>query len=98
MTTIEKIVVEDDKIDDANFKQFQRLIRFLTDDQCRKALRQLVLGQPAEDAECAMLARIADYLAFGEKYAEMPREDAVKAFKANLTYENLKTAWERCGF
>ena len=95
MVTIE---VEDDKIDDANFKEFQRLIRFLTDEQCRKALRQLVLGQPADDAECAMLARIADYLAFGEKYSDMPREDAIKAFKGTLTYENLKTAWERCGF
>ena len=95
MVTIE---VEDGKIDDANFEEFQRLIRFLTDDQCRKALRQLILGQPADDAECAMLARIADYLAFGEKYSDMPRKDAIKAFRDTLTYENLKTAWERCGF
>ena len=95
MATIE---VENDKIDDTNFEEFRSLIRLLTDDQCRKALRQLVLGQPADDAECAMLARIADYLAFGEKYSDMSREDAIKAFKGTLTYENLKTAWERCGF
>ena len=95
MATIE---VENDKLDDTNFEEFRSLIRFLSDDQCRKALRQLILGQPADDAECAMLARIADYLAFGEKYAAMPREGAVKAFKGTLTYENLKTAWEKCGF
>ena len=95
MITIE---VEAEKVDDANFKEFQRLIRFLNDDQCRKALRQLILGQPADDAECAMLARIADYLAFGEKYSDMPREDAIEAFRDTLTYENLKDAWERCGF
>ena len=92
------IEVENDKIDDTNFEEFRSLIRFLTDDQCRIALRQLVLGQPTEDAECAMLARIADYLAFGEKYSDMSREDAIEAFRDTLTYENLKTAWERCGF
>ena len=92
------IEVEEGTLDDRNFMEFKSFIRFLSDDQCRVTLRLLVLGQPAEDAECAILARIADYLAFGEKYSDLPREDAIAAFKDTLTYENLKAAWEKCGF
>ena len=92
------IEVEDNALDADAFREFSSLIRHLSDDQCRKALRILVLGQPTESADTAMLARIADYLAFGAKYSGMEREVAVEAFKDTLTVDNLRDAWEKCDF
>lgn len=97
---MEKVVVEveDNRLDDDAFRQLKSLFRHLTDDQCRKALRVLVLAQPADDAEQAMLARIADFIAFGAKYGDMPREEAVAQFREQLTVENLREAWNKCKF
>ena len=92
------VEVEDNQLNDDAFRQLKSLFRHLTDDQCRKALRVLVLAQPAEDAEQAMLARIADFIAFGAKYSDMPRAEAVAAFKESMTVDNLRAAWNDCEF
>ena len=92
------VEVENNRLDDDAFRELKSLFRHLTDDQCQKALRVLVLAQPAEDAEQAMLARIADFIAFGTKYGDMPRAEALAQFKEQLTAENLREAWNDCGF
>lgn len=92
------IEVEDNALDDEAFQKFRTLIRYLTEAQCQKAMRLLILGQPCEDAETALLARIADYIAFGEKYSEMKPEAAIEALKEKLTIENLRGAWDSCEF
>jgi len=92
------VEVEDNRLDDDAFRQLIGVFRYLTEAQCQKALRVLVLAQPAEDAEQAMLARIADFIAFGAKYSDMPRAEAVAQFKEQLTVENLREAWNNCEF
>lgn len=98
-STMQKTIeVEDNALDDDAFQTFRSLIQYLTDDQCRKAMRQLILGQSTDDAENAMFARIADYIAFGAKYSDMPREEALELLKEKLTVENLRDAWNKCDF
>ena len=90
---------EDNNLDDDNFRDFQSIIRFLDEGQCRKMLRLLVLGQPCESAEQALLARIADFIALGpHEYADLPRDVALEKFKELLTEVNLREAWGKCGF
>ena len=98
-STVQKTIeVEDNTLDENAFQTFRSLIQYLTNEQCQKAMRQLILGQSTDDAETAMFARIADYIAFGEKYSDMSREKAVEALKESLTVENLRKAWHKCGF
>ena len=93
------IETQDGKLDDDNFRTFRSLIRCLSNDQCRVAMRQLILGQNEGDADMAMLARIGDYLAFGERYGKIEdRHESLEQFKKTLTVENIRDAWDKCGF
>lgn len=87
---------EDNTIDDDNFRDLRSIFRFLNEEQCRRAMRVLILGQPTESAEMALFARIADWIAFGAKYSDMPRKEAVEKFKESLTDDNLRDAWNKC--
>ena len=89
---------DNNNLDDDNFRDFQSIIRFLSEEQCRKTLRLLILGQPCESAEQALLARIADFIALGpHEYADLPRDVATEKLKSLLTEDNLREAWNKCG-
>ena len=96
--TYKVAVTKSDKLDDDNFREFQSIIRNLSEEQCKKTMRMLILGQPGESAETALFARIADWLMFGEKYGHLTRAEAVKLFKESITEEALRQAWNNCEF